>query len=64
MKVKIVNQPTGLLNGRAWPAAGETIDVPSVVGADLCASGVAEPVAEATKAEKRPAAKRAETRKD
>lgn len=63
MKVRIIIQPTGLLNGRAWPAEGETIDVPDVVGADLCTSGSAEPVAAQPKAEKRPAAKKAETRK-
>lgn len=63
MKVRIINQPTGLLNGQLWPEAGGTIDVPDVVGADLCASGAAEPVADAPKAEKRPAAKKAETRK-
>lgn len=64
MKVRIISQPTGLLNGKDWPAAGETMDVPDVVGADLCASGAAEPVAEKPKAEKRPApTKRTETRK-
>ena len=57
MKVRIKVQPTGLLNGREWPAAGEEIDVPDVVGADLCASGAAIPVAE-KRAEKRPAAKK------
>lgn len=62
MKVRIKVQPSGLLNDRAWPEAGEEIDVPDVVGADLCGSGVAEPVAERAKAEKRPAASKGEQR--
>jgi hypothetical protein len=54
MKVRIKVQPSGLLNGAEWPEAGSEIDVPDVVGADLCSSGTAEPVAEkkADKAEK------------
>lgn len=62
MKVRIKVQPSGLLNGREWPEAGSEIDVPDVVGADLCSSGAAEPVAEKKAAEKRPTAKRAEKR--
>jgi hypothetical protein len=46
VKVRIKVQPSGLLNDRAWPEVGEEIDVPDVVGADLCSSGVAVPVAE------------------
>jgi hypothetical protein len=63
MKVRIKTQPSGLFNGQPWPEVGEEIDVPDVVGADLCDSGVATPVAEKAKAEKRPAATKAETRK-
>ena len=64
MKVRMKERPSGLLNGREWPEAGETLEVPDVVGADLCRAGVAEPVAEPRKgAEARPAAKKAETRK-
>lgn len=44
MKVRIVNRPSGLLNGRDWPDAGETIEVADVVGADMCAGGIAVPV--------------------
>ena len=62
MKVRIVNQPTGLLNGKEWPFVGEDLDVDDVVGADLCSVGIAEPVKADDKSEKRPAAKRAETR--
>lgn len=61
MKVRIVNRPTGLLNGREWPEAGETLEVTDEHGADMCAAGIAEPVVE-DRSEKRPAAKRAEKR--
>lgn len=63
MKVRIVNRPTGLLNGRDWPEVGEVFEVEDHTGADMCASGIGEPVVE-DKTEKRPAAKKAETRKD
>ena len=61
MKVRIVNQPSGLLNGLPWPAPGEVLEVSDAAGADMCASGIGEPVVE-DRAEKRPAAKRAESR--
>lgn len=56
MKVRIVNRPTGLLNGRDWPEVGETLEVDDHVGADMCDSGIGEPVVE-DKTEKRPASK-------
>jgi hypothetical protein len=64
VKVRIKVQPSGLLNDRAWPEVGEEIDVPDVVGADLCSSGVAVPVAEkaSEKSEKAVAKKSAEKR--
>lgn len=64
MKVRIKVQPSGLINGVEWPAAGGEIDVPDVVGADLCSSGAAEPVAEkrSEKAEKAVARERPEKR--
>lgn len=46
MKVRIVNQPTGLLNGRDWPARGETLEVDDHVGAEICAAGIGTPVVE------------------
>lgn len=55
MKIRIIEQPTGLLNGKPWPEVGEVVEVHDVAGADLCASGAAEPVAETAKVEKRPA---------
>ena len=61
MKVRIVNRPTGLLNGRDWPESGEVFEVDDHIGADMCASGIGEPVVEDS-TEKRPAAKRGEKR--
>ena len=63
MKVRIVVQPTGLLNGRDWPEVGETLEVPDHVGADMCDAGIGEPVVE-DKAEKRPAKRTVEKRGD
>ena len=61
MKVRLKVTITGLRNGVPWPPVGETVEVPDNEGADLCAADLAEPVVE-DKAEKRPAAKRAEKR--
>jgi hypothetical protein len=58
VKVRVVNQPSGLVNGAEWPAAGELVDLPDSVAEGMVASGDAEEVkAEKPKAEKRPAAK-------
>ncbi|MGH3504016.1 MAG: hypothetical protein ACRDQA_24435 [Nocardioidaceae bacterium] len=46
MRVKMKMQMSGSHEGRAWPARGETLTVPDDEGAKLCASGIAEPVAE------------------
>jgi hypothetical protein len=43
MKVRIVNRPTGLLNGRDWPDVGEVFEVEDSVGADMCAAAIAVP---------------------
>lgn len=43
MKVRIVNRPTGLLNGHDWPDVGEKLEVSDEVGADLCSSGIGVP---------------------
>lgn len=59
MKVRIVVQPTGLINGEPWPAAGEEVDVPEAVAEAMAGAGHVEVV------EKRPASKRnVETRKE
>ena len=62
MKVRIVNRPTGLVNGREWPEVGEVFEVSDEAGADMCASGIGEPVVE-DKTEKAVPRKKAETRK-
>lgn len=55
MKIRIVNQPTGLLNGKPWPEPNDIMEVPDVVGSDLCASGAAEAVSLRGDKESRPA---------
>lgn len=62
MKVRILVQPTGCINGRDWPAVGEEIDLPDSVAVDMAAAGAVEPVVVKEKVEKRPARKAVETR--
>lgn len=45
MKVQIRARITGTRNGVEWPAPGEHLDVPDDEGAQLCAQGLATPVA-------------------
>lgn len=47
MKVDV----SGFRDGSPWPGKGGEIVVPDVEGAELCAQGMAEPVAEVPKAE-------------
>lgn len=56
---------TGTRDGQKWPPAGGEIEVGDQEGADLCAAGLADPVAEPApaKAEKRTAASRKKTTK-
>lgn len=58
MKIKMKVGITGTRDGVRWPAPGGEITVPDSEGADLCAQGLAEPVAEQPKPEKRAAAPR------
>lgn len=58
MKTKIA----GSRNGVRWPEAGGVVDLPDGEAADLCAAGLAEPVAAPVKAAKATAPK-PETRK-
>lgn len=58
MKVIVVQPPTGLLNGRPWPEAGEEMDLPQAVAEAMAEAGHVKVVVE-----KRPAPKRGETRK-
>jgi hypothetical protein len=58
MKVEIVIQPSGLLNGSYWPEPGETIDLPDDVAEAMAKAGQVKAVAKkaaAEKVEKRPA---------
>lgn len=45
MKIRMKVSISGARNGKSWPARGEEVEVPDVEGADLCAAGLAEPVA-------------------
>ena len=44
-------QLTGTRNGVRWPAPGGEVTLPDNEGADLCAAGLAEPVAEQSQPE-------------
>ena len=46
MRVRMKIDVSGSRDGEAWPRRGQTFDVPDGEGADLCASGMAEPVAD------------------
>lgn len=58
MKIKMKQHITGFRDGERWPEAGGELVVPDQEGADLCAAGLAEPVAEKPKPEKRTTTKR------
>lgn len=45
MKVRMSVDVSGSRNGQPWPAKGQVADLPDTEAADLCASGMAEPVA-------------------
>lgn len=46
MRVRMKIQLTGTRNAQRWPAPGGEVVLPDNEGADLCAAGLAEPVAE------------------
>lgn len=62
MKIRMKVAISGTRDGSDWPAVGGEIVVPDAEGADLCAAGMATPVAEPQQPEKKVAAK-PETRK-
>lgn len=62
MKVRMKVNISGTRDGEPWPPIGECVVVPDTEGAELCANGYAEPVAEAAKPEKATARKAAEKR--
>lgn len=45
MRVRMKAEVSGTRDGRSWPPRGETVELPDDEGAQLCASGIAEPVA-------------------
>lgn len=53
VKIKMTQQITGTRDGSPWPAPGGELVVPDAEGAELCAQGLAVPVAETPKPEKR-----------
>lgn len=62
MKIRMTREIQGLRNGVRWPARGGELVVGDREGAELCANGYAEPIAEVAEPEKRPAPAAAETR--
>lgn len=46
MKIKLKVHLSGARNGKAWPPRGSVIEVPDAEGADMCAGGLATPVAD------------------
>ncbi len=58
MKVRMKQHISGTRDGERWPDVGDEIVVGDQEGADLCANGYAEPVAEKPKPEKRTTANR------
>jgi hypothetical protein len=53
MKVKLMQQISGTRDGDPWPAPGDVLVVSDDEGAQLCANGLAVPVAESPKPETR-----------
>ena len=62
MKVRMLVSLSGVHDGEHWPAKGEELAVADAAGKDLCAAGLAEPVAEQPAPEKATARKTAEKR--
>jgi len=48
VKIRMKADISGSRNGQPWPRRGGTVEVPDAEGADLCAAGLAEPVAQKT----------------
>jgi hypothetical protein len=66
MRVRMKVSLSGSRNGVSWPARGEEVVLPDGEAADLCRSGLAEPVAEPeknTETATPPAAEKRVTRK-
>jgi len=52
VKVTLKVDVSGSRDGQPWPRRGSLVDLPDQEAADLCAAGLAEPVASRPKAEK------------
>lgn len=65
MRVRMLAHISGTRDGQHWPPVGGEITVPDAEGAELCAAGIAVPVAEIAveRAVAAPAERRARTRK-
>ena len=61
MKVTMRAEISGTRNGVDWPKKGGEIDLPDQEAADMCAAGLAEPVA-APEQPRKAVAKKAEKR--
>jgi len=46
MKIRLKVELSGTRDGVPWPPRGEAVDLPDAEAADLCAAGMADPVAE------------------
>lgn len=58
-KFKVIQRPTGLINGRVWPRVGEVIDLPRSTGEGMTSAGFLEPAPESRPAKKSTAKKAA-----
>lgn len=51
MKVRMKLQISGTRDGQEWPAKGGEVELPDEEGAQLCASGLAEPLTDGNEPE-------------
>ncbi len=62
MKVRVLTQPTGLINGVPWPEPGGVFELHDGVAESMVEAGWVEKVEEKPKVETRPSKAKAETR--
>lgn len=63
MKVRMKVGISGTRGGQDWPGIGEILEVDDIEGGQLCAGGLAEPVADTDADVERAVAPAAETRR-
>ncbi len=63
MRIRIAATISGTRNGQDWPPIGTEMDVPDIEGAELCRTGLAQPVATQPEPERAVSTKPAEKRK-